>query len=351
MPNSDLTTIGAFARASGLTASALRFYADSGLLIPALVDPDSGYRYYADDQLARAVAIRELREIGMPLDTIAQVLDADADTAALLVDDHVADIEQRAHRARERAAGIKVALGDRDARMLATVSGPVFATAVEQILAATGSDPGHPVLGGVRLEISAEALTLTATDRYRLSTRTLVPDLPGADWAATVDGADLRQAVPEIRRHHRIGLAAGPRSLLLRSGTTPVRTCRILSDPFPDHRLLLDSLATPRTRLVTPQEALIRALESQREHHVLLSVSPGGVTLSATPLPANVTGPDVTLAFDLTTLYPAVVTAIGPDAMIDIAGPDEPVVIRSADDGDLTTLAMPVAIPTREDSR
>jgi hypothetical protein len=36
--------------------------------------------------------------------------------------------------------------------------------------------------------------------------------------------------------------------------------------------------------------------------------------------------------------------------MIDIAGPEQPVVIRSADDGDLTTLAMPVAPALSEES-
>ncbi|WP_258718719.1 MerR family transcriptional regulator [Saccharopolyspora gloriosae] len=35
--------IGTFAQRSGMTASALRFYAGSGLLTPAKVDPVSGY--------------------------------------------------------------------------------------------------------------------------------------------------------------------------------------------------------------------------------------------------------------------------------------------------------------------
>lgn len=96
-----MVTIGAFARASGLTASALRFYADSGLLPPAIVDPVSGYRYYADDQLERAVAIRGLREIGMPLDTIAAVLAAGDESAGQLIDEHVAGLEQQVRRARE----------------------------------------------------------------------------------------------------------------------------------------------------------------------------------------------------------------------------------------------------------
>ncbi len=364
MPNSELTTIGAFARISGLTASALRFYADSGLLAPALVDPISGYRYYAEEQLGRAIVIRELRDIGMPLDTIARVLDAEVAAAARLVDDHVAGLEQQVHRARERAAALEVALGAGPALTLATVSGPVFATAVEQILTATGCASDPPVLTGVHLEVTAEALTLTATDRYRLSTRTVVPDIPGtAEWAATVDGSDLRMALSEIRRHHRVGLEAGTRTLLLRTGPTDAQACRILTDPFPDHHILLESLAVAHTRLVVPRETLTRTLESLRAHRVLLHIEDGAVTvsdaLSGPPIPigATVTGPDLEIAFDLGTLYPAIATAIGPDVMIDIAGPAHPVVIRSADAGDLTTLAMPVSIPTAtsptdaEDSR
>ena len=80
--DSRLLTIGEFARASGLTASALRFYADSGLLTPAVVDPGSGYRYYDESRLDRAVTIRELREIGMSLGIIAEVLESGAARAA-----------------------------------------------------------------------------------------------------------------------------------------------------------------------------------------------------------------------------------------------------------------------------
>lgn len=47
--------IGAFPQRSGLTASALRFYADAALLRPAEVDPVSGYHYYRAEQLPRGM--------------------------------------------------------------------------------------------------------------------------------------------------------------------------------------------------------------------------------------------------------------------------------------------------------
>lgn len=67
-------TIGEFARRSGLSPKALRLYARSGLLRPAEVDPVTGYRRYAPDQLVRACRIRLLRQLEMPLAVVAEVL-------------------------------------------------------------------------------------------------------------------------------------------------------------------------------------------------------------------------------------------------------------------------------------
>ena len=58
-----LLTIGAFARAAGLTRKALRLYDELGVLPPAAVDPESGYRLYDPAQLERAQLIARLPEI------------------------------------------------------------------------------------------------------------------------------------------------------------------------------------------------------------------------------------------------------------------------------------------------
>ncbi|QSB13136.1 MerR family transcriptional regulator [Natronosporangium hydrolyticum] len=69
----ELLTIGAFARAAGLTPKALRLYAEQGLLLPAAVDPESGYRLYDPGQLAHARLVAQLRAVGMPLVEIRTV--------------------------------------------------------------------------------------------------------------------------------------------------------------------------------------------------------------------------------------------------------------------------------------
>jgi serine/threonine protein phosphatase PrpC len=77
-----LLTIGAFARAARLTPKALRLYDELGLLPPAAVDPESGYRLYDPDQLEQARLIARLRRIGMPLAEIRTVCGLEPAAAA-----------------------------------------------------------------------------------------------------------------------------------------------------------------------------------------------------------------------------------------------------------------------------
>lgn len=66
--------IGEFAAASRLSQKALRLYGENGLLPPAWVDPDSGYRYYRHEQLHSATLIAFLRRAGLPLADIRSFL-------------------------------------------------------------------------------------------------------------------------------------------------------------------------------------------------------------------------------------------------------------------------------------
>jgi DNA-binding transcriptional MerR regulator len=76
--------IGEFARRSRLPVSTLRYYDRIGLLVPAVVDPDSGYRRYTIDQLAVAVLISRLRSLGIAPDRIARVLAGGPAASAVL---------------------------------------------------------------------------------------------------------------------------------------------------------------------------------------------------------------------------------------------------------------------------
>ena len=70
-------SIGEFARRSRLSPKALRLYDGLGLLSPARVDELSGYRYYEDAQLEQARLIATLRQVGVPLTTVKELLALD----------------------------------------------------------------------------------------------------------------------------------------------------------------------------------------------------------------------------------------------------------------------------------
>ena len=70
----NLMTIGEFATVSRLSQKALRLYGENGLLAPAWVDPESGYRYYRSTQLRTATMIALLRRGGVPLAEIRSFL-------------------------------------------------------------------------------------------------------------------------------------------------------------------------------------------------------------------------------------------------------------------------------------
>ncbi len=68
-------SIGEFARFGGISVRTLRHYDEIGLLPPATVDPDTGYRGYSAAQLGRLNRIMALKELGLTLTQVKQLLD------------------------------------------------------------------------------------------------------------------------------------------------------------------------------------------------------------------------------------------------------------------------------------
>ncbi len=232
----SLRGIGAMSRESGLTVSALRFYDGAGVLRPARVDPDTGYRSYAPEQLAVAKLVAVLRRVGMPVAGIREVLAHRADPAHVdvLLDAHVRSLEQRLADARRALSSVTSLLSPEEPAMSATtftVPAAALSDALRAVRFAVGADPDLPVLSGVLLEVDGSMLTLVATDRYRLAlaevtlaepadpVRVVVPAplldeiaTASGDVPITVDGESLTS-----------GDVAGP----------------LLPDAFPDYRPLL----------------------------------------------------------------------------------------------------------------
>ncbi|WP_431974048.1 MerR family transcriptional regulator [Micromonospora haikouensis] len=186
-----MRSIGELARASGLTVSALRFYDRSGVLVPALVDPVTGYRWYADDQVLPARLVAGLRRVGMPLAEIAAAVRhrAEPDMVGRLLDAHLRRLEDGLTDARRELSRVRALIDHEEHPMIThlVLSRADLAAAIDAVRFAVGTDPELPVLSGVLFDVATDGVRLVATDRHRMA----VARVPGA-----VDGPTRRLLAP-----------------------------------------------------------------------------------------------------------------------------------------------------------
>jgi serine/threonine protein phosphatase PrpC/DNA-binding transcriptional MerR regulator len=117
-----LLTIGAFAKASRLSPKALRLYDGLGLLTPARVDPVTGYRLYAPEQVEQARLVAWLRRLGMPLARIQHVRSLEASAAAQEIRAFWAQVEADTAARRDLAAFLIDHLSWKDPAMSPTTN-------------------------------------------------------------------------------------------------------------------------------------------------------------------------------------------------------------------------------------
>src|ERR1700751_4337840 len=75
--------IGEFAQIAQVSGRQLRFYDQLGLLRPARIDAQTGYRYYTVRQLPRLNSILALKELGLSLEQIGPLLEKEISAAEL----------------------------------------------------------------------------------------------------------------------------------------------------------------------------------------------------------------------------------------------------------------------------
>ena len=106
-----LMSIGMFSRASLLSIKALRAYHEAGILVPARIDPETGYRSYLPTQLPDAAVLRRLRALDLPLSDIGEILRArDPEVTRKLLAEHGSLLQERLERIENAVAEIQASL-------------------------------------------------------------------------------------------------------------------------------------------------------------------------------------------------------------------------------------------------
>jgi DNA-binding transcriptional MerR regulator len=113
--------IGTVARLAGVSVRTLRHYGDLGLLKPAHVDPLTGYRYYTPEQVLRLHRILVLRDLGVPLAGIGQLLEDDVTVEQLrgILRLRQAEARSRLTAQTEQLARVEIRLAQLEERPMA----------------------------------------------------------------------------------------------------------------------------------------------------------------------------------------------------------------------------------------
>jgi len=361
-------TIGEFARATGISASALRFYHDCGLVVPGEVDPLTGYRYYHRQQVPQALVLRHLRGAGLRLAEVRSLLVAPPPDVREVLAEHLAGMERALRQARaSAAAALSVLAGGQ--RGVVVVAGGELADAARRACRSADRSPERMddltvVVSGVLIEVRDAELTLVATDRYRMVVQSLpldeVEECEGA--SAVVTATALQRLRPWLRRQDRVrlefdqapGLGTAPSGDATRQvrlvSAGEERVLAAMPGPFPDYRMLLDQLPASTTRILASRRGLLAATRDAGEGLLRWDADPRrglrvirpGPDGRAVSVDAEIRGDGVVLGFDPARLRAVLADGVGPDLGFEIARPDQPVVIRSADRTGITTLLMPM---------
>jgi DNA-binding transcriptional MerR regulator/effector-binding domain-containing protein len=158
-------TVGDFSRASHLSVKTLRHYHQVGLLEPAAVNPDTGYRYYAAGQIPAAQVIRRLRDLEMPVADVKAVLAApDASARNALIAAHLNRLEAELAQTRAVVESLRTLLAPPDSPA-AIEHRSVPATAAAAIEAVVGRADllawWQGALGELRATVRAQGLPAT----------------------------------------------------------------------------------------------------------------------------------------------------------------------------------------------
>ncbi|WP_338677667.1 MerR family transcriptional regulator [Streptomyces sp. SCSIO 30461] len=375
----EMRSIGELARDSGLTVSALRFYDRSGVLVPAQVDPFSGYRWYDPGQLDEARLLARLRGAGMPLTDIRLVLAAwaggDHGLVRGLLEGHLRRLERGLSDARREFSTVRDLIDIEESPMTTSVHNTAagisvaaaeLAAALDAVRFAAGTDPALPMLAGVLFDIDGGELRVVATDRYRLAVSCAAGDGGGAARAHAIVPSALVDAMRALLGDSGDGDGAGGDSaatarLTIDGEGITLETAdrqtsgRSLGQDFPDYRRLV---RLPAGRRVETDTTALRAAVEGGPVRAGEVRAQDGVSFDLTVLSLTAEGalavsgegedagqrPAHHIGVNRDFLLQALAAGDRDRLVLELGGPTAPLAIRRPDTEHTFSLLMPVRI-------
>ena len=154
---------------AGVSVRTLRYYDEIGLLPPVWVDPSTGYRWYAPEQLRRLHRIVALRDLGVRLVEIAVLLDAEMPVEELrgILALRRAEAHDRIAAEAERLARVEARLAQLEDAEMTDYDVIVKTTGVEWVVGITETLEGLDDIGAAHARFVAPLARHPSRDRCR----------------------------------------------------------------------------------------------------------------------------------------------------------------------------------------
>lgn len=349
--------IGRMARECGLSVSALRFYDGAGVLVPARVDPLSGYRSYSDEQVTSARLVARLRRVGMPLAEICVVLEHQRSRSVVeqVLQAHLTRLEDGLADARRELSAALSLLDNQDAHMTITtmtMTGEALSEALREVHYAVSTDPELPMLAGVLLDAEGDAFHVVATDRYRLAVSAVSEaSVAGPSVGVIAPLALVNEALAALEAlgSVEVTLVIDGDDITLHLAGQHLHAERLDHD-FPDYRRLLRTSSGRRVHIDTatlrndltaaPLRTLAREQDGRDQAVAVLTLDEaGGVTFQSGR--AGVLEVGLNPEF----LLQALDAGAAAQLVLELDGPIAPLVIRDPRRSGTFSLLMPVRLP------
>lgn len=197
---------------------------------------------------------------------------------------------------------------------LGQVDAPTFIQAVNQASVSISKEENRPVLTGIQIQFDNDIVTMTSTDRFRLSrsTFTWTPEHDDIHAVSLVRGSLLRDIAHSLDDHQNvlIHLNEEEPSLLGFENSGRTSTSQLIDGEFPSiDRLFIDEYpihavinrqalinAIKRVALVAEKNAPIRMIFTHQE--LILSAGNAEESQAKEILDIDMDGEDITVAFN-----------------------------------------------------
>ncbi|MFN8109026.1 MAG: DNA polymerase III subunit beta [Thermoleophilia bacterium] len=227
----------------------------------------------------------------------------------------------------------------------------------ERVGKAASRDDTRPVLTGVLVRVEHDALTMVATDSYRLAVRrTAIEGGPGEPVQALIPARALGelQRVVALAGVDEVELVLTESQAIIRAGSVRLTT-RLIDGEFPDYRRLIPeqfehNLVMDRQEVHGVVSRI--AVLAQRNIPVRLAFSEGQLTVSATSdqfgeghesIPVAFSGEPLEIGFNVEFLRAGIESIDGDELRLGIISPLRPGLLRGADE-EFRYLLMPIRL-------